>query len=49
MCNYFCIYLMHFSTNKRKKWDFFSALIRAVRKGCCICRYLWNEVCRTDT
>ena len=28
MCNYFCIYLMHFSTNKRKKWDYFSALIR---------------------
>lgn len=28
MRNYFCIYLMHFSTNKRKKWDFFSTLIR---------------------
>ena len=27
MCNYFCIYLMHFSTNKRKKWDYFSALL----------------------
>ena len=27
MCNYFCIYLMHFSTNKRKKWDYFSALV----------------------